>query len=55
MPTGQGKSAATTGISYIVGGLIRYRVLFSLRRTPFQGLLISALLTIICLFSFWIF
>jgi vacuolar iron transporter family protein len=44
-------SAATIGISYIVGGLIPLSAYF-FTRTPFQGLLISALLTIICLFFF---
>jgi len=44
-------SAATIGISYIVGGLIPLSAYF-FTRTPFQGLLISALLTVICLFLF---
>ncbi len=44
-------SAATIGISYIVGGLIPLMAYF-FTQTPFQGLLISALLTIICLFLF---
>ena len=44
-------SAATIGVSYIVGGLIPLSAYF-LTQTPFQGLLISALLTVICLFIF---
>jgi vacuolar iron transporter family protein len=44
-------SAATIGISYIAGGLIPLSAYF-FTRTPYQGLLISALLTIICLFLF---
>jgi vacuolar iron transporter family protein len=44
-------SAATIGISYIIGGLIPLSAYF-FTRTPFQGLLISAILTIICLFLF---
>ena len=44
-------SAATIGISYIVGGLIPLTAYF-FTRTPVQGLLISAVLTIICLFIF---
>ena len=44
-------SAATIGISYIVGGLIPLSAYF-FTRTPFQGLFISALLTVICLFTF---
>ncbi len=44
-------SAATIGISYIVGGLIPLCGYF-FTRTPYQGLFISALLTIICLFVF---
>ena len=44
-------SAATIGISYIIGGLIPLSAYF-FTQTPFQGLLISALLTIICLFNF---
>jgi len=45
------KSAATIGISYIIGGLIPLSAYF-FTRIPFDGLLISALLTIICLFLF---
>jgi vacuolar iron transporter family protein len=44
-------SAATIGISYIVGGLIPLSAYF-FTQTPVRGLLISALLTIICLFFF---
>ncbi len=44
-------SAATIGISYIVGGLIPLTAYF-FTPTPFDGLMISALLTIICLFIF---
>ena len=44
-------SAATIGISYIVGGLIPLTAYF-FTSTPYQGLFISALLTVICLFIF---
>ncbi len=44
-------SAATIGISYIIGGLIPLSAYF-FTQTPYQGLLISALLTVICLFLF---
>lgn len=44
-------SAATIGISYIVGGLIPLSAYF-FTPTPYHGLLISALLTVICLFLF---
>jgi VIT1/CCC1 family predicted Fe2+/Mn2+ transporter len=44
-------SAATIGISYIVGGLIPLTAYF-FTHTPYQGLFISALLTVICLFIF---
>ena len=44
-------SAATIGISYIIGGLIPLLAYF-FTRTPYEGLLISALLTVICLFIF---
>jgi VIT1/CCC1 family predicted Fe2+/Mn2+ transporter len=44
-------SAATIGISYIIGGLIPLTAYF-FTPTPLQGLFISALLTIICLFIF---
>jgi VIT1/CCC1 family predicted Fe2+/Mn2+ transporter len=46
-----GKSAATIGISYITGGLIPLTAYF-VTQTPYQGLMISALLTVICLFLF---
>jgi vacuolar iron transporter family protein len=44
-------SAATIGISYIIGGLIPLSAYF-FTKTPFEGLIISVLLTIICLFLF---
>jgi vacuolar iron transporter family protein len=44
-------SAATIGISYIVGGLIPLSGYF-FTQTPYQGLVFSAILTIICLFLF---
>jgi vacuolar iron transporter family protein len=44
-------SAATIGISYIVGGLIPLTGYF-FTRTPYQGLVISSILTVICLFLF---
>jgi vacuolar iron transporter family protein len=44
-------SAATIGISYIIGGLIPLSAYF-FTHTPYQGLLFSALLTVICLFLF---
>jgi VIT1/CCC1 family predicted Fe2+/Mn2+ transporter len=44
-------SAATIGISYMVGGLIPLLAYF-FTRTPYEGLMISAILTIICLFLF---
>lgn len=44
-------SAATIGISYIVGGLIPLTAYF-FTQTPYQGLMISAFLTVICLFIF---
>lgn len=44
-------SAATIGISYIVGGLIPLTAYF-FTHTPYEGLMISALLTVICLFVF---
>jgi vacuolar iron transporter family protein len=44
-------SAATIGISYIIGGLIPLTAYF-FTHTPYEGLLISALLTVICLFLF---
>ena len=44
-------SAATIGISYIIGGLIPLTAYF-FTQTPSQGLVFSAILTIICLFLF---
>jgi VIT1/CCC1 family predicted Fe2+/Mn2+ transporter len=44
-------SAATIGIAYIIGGLIPLTAYF-FTATPIQGLYISALLTVICLFIF---
>lgn len=44
-------SAATIGLSYIVGGLIPLTAYF-FTHTPIQGLTISGLLTVVCLFIF---
>jgi vacuolar iron transporter family protein len=44
-------SAATIGVSYIVGGLIPLTAYF-FTHTPFQGLMISSVLTVLCLFVF---
>ena len=44
-------SAATIGLSYIVGGLIPLSGYF-FTQTPYQGLVISTILTVICLFLF---
>jgi vacuolar iron transporter family protein len=44
-------SAATIGVSYIIGGLIPLSAYF-FTSTPFRGLIISAMLSIICLFIF---
>jgi vacuolar iron transporter family protein len=44
-------SAATIGLSYIVGGLIPLSGYF-FTQTPYQGLVVSAILTVICLFLF---
>jgi len=44
-------SAATIGISYIVGGFIPLTAYF-VTQTPSQGLMISSVLTVICLFVF---
>ena len=44
-------SAATIGVSYIVGGLIPLSAYF-FTSTPYQGLMGSAILTVICLFIF---
>jgi VIT1/CCC1 family predicted Fe2+/Mn2+ transporter len=46
-----GKSAATIGISYIIGGLIPLSAYF-FTSTPYRGLIFSAILTVICLFVF---
>ncbi len=45
------KSAGTIGISYIVGGFIPLSAYF-LTNTPYEGLIGSAILTVICLFIF---
>lgn len=44
-------SAVTIGTSYIIGGLIPLTAYF-FTATPFKGLVISSLLTVICLFLF---
>ena len=44
-------SAANIGISYIIGGLIPLSAYF-FTETPHQGLMVSAILTVICLFVF---
>ena len=44
-------SAATIGVSYIIGGLIPLTAYF-FTNTPSEGLVFSAILTIICLFIF---
>jgi vacuolar iron transporter family protein len=44
-------SAVTIGVSYIIGGLIPLSAYF-FAHTPYEGLMFSALLTIICLFVF---
>jgi VIT1/CCC1 family predicted Fe2+/Mn2+ transporter len=44
-------SAATIGISYIVGGLIPLSGYF-FTPTPYKGLFVSSILTVICLFFF---
>ncbi len=44
-------SAFTIGISYIIGGMIPLMAYF-FTNTPHEGLLISSILTIICLFVF---
>jgi len=44
-------SAATIGISYIIGGFIPLTAYF-FTATPIEGLVISAILTVICLFIF---
>jgi VIT1/CCC1 family predicted Fe2+/Mn2+ transporter len=45
------KSATTIGISYIIGGLIPLTAYF-FTPNPSEGLMISAILTVICLFMF---
>jgi vacuolar iron transporter family protein len=44
-------SAATIGISYIVGGLLPLSAYF-FTPTPYEGLLVSSSLTVMCLFIF---
>jgi VIT1/CCC1 family predicted Fe2+/Mn2+ transporter len=44
-------SAVTIGVSYIVGGLIPLTAYF-FTQTPHEGLLVSSLLTVMCLFVF---
>ena len=44
-------SAATIGLSYVVGGLIPLSGYF-FTQTPYRGLIVSAILTVICLFLF---
>jgi len=44
-------SAATIGISYIVGGLLPLSAYF-FTPTPYHGLIVSSVLTIMCLFVF---
>jgi VIT1/CCC1 family predicted Fe2+/Mn2+ transporter len=44
-------SAATIGISYIIGGLIPLSGYF-FTPTPYKGLFVSSILTVICLFLF---
>jgi VIT1/CCC1 family predicted Fe2+/Mn2+ transporter len=44
-------SAATIGLSYIAGGLIPLSGYF-FTHTPYEGLIVSAILTVICLFMF---
>lgn len=44
-------SAATIGLSYVAGGLIPLMGYF-ITKTPYQGLIISSALTVICLFFF---
>ena len=44
-------SAATIGISYIVGGLIPLTAYF-VTEIPFDGLILSSILTTLCLFVF---
>ena len=44
-------SAATIGVSYIVGGLLPLSAYF-ITTNPHQGLLVSSSLTVVCLFVF---
>jgi vacuolar iron transporter family protein len=44
-------SAATIGLSYIAGGLIPLSGYF-FTKSPYQGLIVSSVLTVICLFLF---
>ncbi|MEI6682104.1 MAG: VIT1/CCC1 transporter family protein [Bacteroidota bacterium] len=44
-------SAATIGLSYVVGGFIPLTAYF-FTKTPIEGLWISAMLTVLCLFMF---
>lgn len=48
------KSAATIGLSYVVGGTIPLLPYF-FTATPLQGLGISAVITLVCLFIFGFF
>ncbi len=50
-PNRASKSAATIGLSYVVGGLIPLSPYF-FTQTPSEGLKISAIITLICLFIF---
>lgn len=50
-PNRASKSAATIGLSYVVGGLIPLSPYF-FTQTPNEGLKISAVITLICLFIF---
>lgn len=53
-PNRAGKSAATIGLSYVVGGMIPLSPYF-FTTTPNEGLKISALITLVCLFLFGFF
>lgn len=50
-PNRAAKSAATIGLSYVVGGMIPLSPYF-FTTTPLEGLKISAVITLICLFFF---
>lgn len=50
-PNRAAKSAATIGLSYVVGGMIPLSPYF-FTATPLEGLKISAIITLICLFLF---